>query len=278
MGRKMGAFLERGNTHMKPATRETTKGEEVKTSIRDRIDRSLAVWRNFRGSVTFCMALLAFFLYLAARTFSGHNDPAQLRFVENPVDPHVGSAVSGSTISTTVFTGEAHDTAQRLRECGSLLMAVSLSAFEEFRVHGKFPATLAELLAGIRNRSLLPPGIEIRDGGLHSSLSDLKLSYRPDPFSFEIVALPSEGVQGPAMIFRFPLPPSRASSIVYFEYPGRNKQRQPIPEPFRSTEQLAAVGWTIRHWKGEALPLNDGAVRDLLDQASWLKTQTGEER
>lgn len=278
MGRKMGAFLERGNTHMKPATRETTKGEEVKTSIRDRIDRSLAVWRNFRGSVTFCMALLAFFLYLAARTFSGANDPAQLRFVENSVEPSFESAANADRISTKVFTGEAHDTAQRLRECGSLLIAVSLSAFEEFRVHGKFPASLEELLTGIRNRSLLPPGIEIRDGGLHSSLNDLKLTYLSDPFSFEIVALPSEGVQGPAMIFRFPLPPSRANSIVYFESPGTNKQRQPIPAPFRSTEQLVAVGWIIRHWNGEALPLDDGAVRDLREQAVWLKTLTKEER
>lgn len=263
---------------MKPATRKTTKGDEGKTSIRDRIDRFLAVWRNFRGFVTLCMALLAFFLYLAARTFSDHNDPAQLRFVENPVERPYDSTSNGDGISTTVFKGEAHDTAQRLRECGSLLIAVSLSAFEEFRVHGKFPASLEELLTGIRNRSLLPPGIEIRNGGLHSSLSDLKVSYQPDPFSFEIVALPSEVVQGPAMIFRFPLPPSRANSIVYFESPGTNTQRQPIPAPFRSTEELAAVGWTIRHWKGEALRLNDGAVRDLREQASWLKTLIKEEQ
>lgn len=264
--------------YMKPATRKTTKGDEGKPSLRDRIDRFLAVWRNFRGSATLCMALLAFFLYLAARTFSGHNDPAQLRFVENPVERPYDSTSNGDGISTTVFKGEAHDTAQRLRECGSLLIAVSLSAFEEFRVHGKFPASLEELLTGIRSRSLLPPGIEIRDGGLHSSLNDLKLTYLSDPFSFEIVALPSEGVQGPAMIFRFPLPPSRASSIVYFEYPGRNKQRQAIPAPFRTTEQLAAVGWSIRHWKGDTLHLDDGAVRDLREQAMWLKALTKKER
>lgn len=263
---------------MKPATRKTTKGEEGETSIRDRIERFIAVWRNFRGSVTLCMVLLAFFLYLGARTFSGHNDPAQLRFVENPVEPSFESVANGDRTTATVFTGEAHDTAQRLRECGSLLIAVSLSAFEEFRVHGKFPATLAELLAGVSKRSLLPPGIEIRDGRLHSSLSDLKVSYESDPFSFEIVAMPSEGVHGPAMIFRFPLLPSATNSIMYFESSGTKKERHPIPAPFRSTEQLAAVGWTIRHWKGEALPLDDGAVRDLREQAMWLRTLTKEER
>lgn len=278
MGRKVGAFHESGNTRMKPATRKTTKGDEGKTSIRDRIERFIALWRNFRGSVTLCMVLLAFFLYLGARTFSGHHDPAQLRFVESSVDPVLESAANADRNSTRIFAGEAHDTAQRLRECGSLLIAVSLTAFEEFRIHGKFPASLEDLLIGMRKRSLVPPGIEIRDGRLYSSLSDLKLSYLSDPFSFEIVALPSEGVQGPSMIFRFPLPPSRANSIVYFESPGTNKQRQPIPAPFRTTEGLAAVGWTIRHWKGEALPLNEGAVRDLREQAMGLKTLTKEER
>jgi hypothetical protein len=263
---------------MKPATRKTANAESGRTSIRDRIDRFLTARSKFKGSATLCLVLLAFFLYLGVRIFSGHNEPAQLRFVENPVEPSFESVANGDRTTATVFTGEAHDTAQRLRECGSLLIAVSLSAFEEFRVHGKFPASLEELLTGIRKRSLLPPGIEIRDGGLYSSLSDLKLSYQPDPFSFEIIALPSDGGLGPAMIFRFPLPPSRANSIVYFESPGTNKQRQPIPDPFRTTEQLTAVGWTIRHWKGEALPLNDGAVRDLQEQAVWLKRLTKGER
>lgn len=274
----MGAFLESGNMRMKPATRKTANAESARTSIRDRIDWLLTARSKFKGSVTLYMVLLAFFLYLGARTFSGNNDPAQLRFVENPVEPSFASAANGDGISPTVFTGEAHDTAQRLRECSSLLIAVSLTAFEEFRVHGRFPGSLEELLTGISKRTLLPPGIEIKDGGLYSSLSALRLSYIPDPFSFEIIALPSEGVQGPAMIFRFPLPPSRANSIVYFESPGTNKQRQPIPAPFRTTEQLAAVGWTIRHWKGEALHLDDAAVRDLREQDVWLKTLIKEEQ
>lgn len=263
---------------MKPATRNTAQAKEDKTSIRDRIDGLLTARSKFKGSVTLYMVLLAFFLYLGARTFSGHDDPAQLRFVENPVEPSFESVANGERTSATVFTGEAHDTAQRLRECGSLLIAVSLSAFEEFRLHGKFPANLTELLTGIRKRTLLPPGIEIRDGGLYSSLSDLKLSYLSDPFSFEIVALPSEGVQGPAMMFRFPLPPSGTNSIMYFESSGNKKERHPIPAPFRTTEDLAAVGWTIRHWKGEALPLDEGAVRDLREHTVWLKTLAKEER
>ncbi len=244
------------------------RAETKKDIMRDRIDRFFTRWEKFRGYPSLCLALLSFLIYVAARSFSSHGDPAQLRFVESPTEPIVDSAVGAEQTVKPVFAGEPHDTAQRLRECGSLLIAVSLSAFEEFRVHGKFPASLEEILIGIQKRSLLPPGIEVRNGALHSSLSELKLSYRSDPFSFEIFSLPSKEVQGPAMMFRFPLPPSGSNSIMYFESSGQ----QPLPAPFSTTEQLAATGWTIRHWRGEALPLDEAAVRDLREQDAWLKT------
>ncbi len=165
--------------------------------------------------------------------------------------------------------GEAHDTVHRLRECGALLMAMSLSAFEDFRTQGKFPAGFAEMLTGIQKRSLLPPGIEIRDGAFRSSLSELKISYRSDPFSFEIFSLPSNEVEGPALLFRFPLPPGRPNSVMYFE----SSKQQVLPAPFSTTEQLAATGWTIRNWSGGALPLDEASVRELQENDAWLRSQ-----
>lgn len=259
---------------MKPSNRTATKAEASKLSIRDRIGRLHAFREKFRGCVTLCTVLLSFLLYLVARMYSGHDDPAQLRFVENPFEPTSDSAKSYGQPSKPLFAGEDHDTAQRLRECGSLLIAASLSAFEEFRVNENLPADLGVMLTSMRKRSLLPPGIEIRNGALHSSLSELKLSYRSEPFSFEIIALPSEGVEGPAMLFRFPLPASGSNSVMYFE----SSSQQPLPAPFSTVEQLAAVGWNIRHWRGEALPLEDAAVRDLREQDAWLKTLTKGER
>ncbi len=237
--------------------------------MRDWIDRFFTRWGKFRGYPSLYLALLAFLIYVVASTFSSHGDPAQLRFVESPTEPIVDSAVGAEQTVKPVFTGEAHDTAQRLRECGSLLIAVSLSAFEEFRVHGRFPANIDAILTGIQRRSLLPPGIEIRNGTLHSSLSELKLSCRSDPFSFEIFSLPSKEVQGPTMMFRFPLPPSRANSVMYFE----SSRQEVLPVPFGTTEQLAAAGWTIRHWQGETLPLNEVAIRDLQENDAWLRSQ-----
>ena len=115
----------------------------------------------------------------------------------------------------------------------------------------------------------MPPGIEIVDGTFHSPLSELKINYLHDPFSFEIVSSPSEGVQGPAMLFRFPLPPSGANSVMYFE----SSKQQALPAPFSTPEQLAASGWAIRNWSGEALPLDEASIRELQENDTWLKSQ-----
>lgn len=247
------------------------KIETNKDTMRDRIDRFFLRYGKFRGYPTLCMGIVSsvVLLYAIARTYSSQNDPAQLRFVENPTGPIAESATDAGQILKPVFTGEAHDTVQRLRECGALLMAVSLSAFEEFRTQGRFPPGLEEILTGIQKRSLLPPGIEISDGAFHSSLSELKLSYRADPFSFEIFSLPSNEVQGPAMLFRFPLPPSGANSVMYFE----SSKPTVLPAPFSTTEQLTTAGWTIRHWQGETLPLDEAAVHDLQENGAWFRSQ-----
>lgn len=256
---------------MKTAKRKLMKIETNKDTIRDRIDRFFLRYGKFKGYPTLCMGIVSsvVLLYAVAVNYRSHDDPAQLRFVENSTGPITESASTAGETLKPVFTGEAHDTVQRLRECGALLMAVSLSAFEEFRTHGKFPPSLGEILTGIQKRSLLPPGIEIRDGAFHSSLSELKLSYRSDPFSFEILSSPSNEAQGPAMLFRFPLPPSGANSVMYFE----SSRQEVLPVPFGTTEQLVAAGWSIRHWSGETLPLDEMAVRDLRENDEWLRSQ-----
>jgi hypothetical protein len=256
---------------MKPARRKTTNVKTKKDTMRDRIDCFFLRREKFRGYPGLCVGIVSSLVlfYAIARTYGSHENTAQLRFVENPTAPIADSEMYGGQTLKPVFAGEAHDTVQRLRECGALLMAVSLSAFEDFRTQGKFPAGLGEMLTGIQKRSLLPPGIAISNGKLHSSLSELKLSYRSDPFSFEIFSLPSNDVQGPAMLFQFPLPSSGANSVMYF----KSGKRQVFPAPFSTIEQLAAAGWTIRHWQGETLPLDEVAIRDLQENDAWLKSQ-----
>lgn len=214
--------------------------------------------------------LLVVALYFTARTFYGGNDKTvQLKFVENPSEQTAAAGTSEVEPSKPVLSGAAYETAVRLRESGALLMAVSLSSFEEFRMNGRFPATVNEILTGLQKRSLLPPGIEIKDGMLSSTLSELKLNYRAEPFSFEILSLPIGNPGGSAILFRFPLPPGEANSVTYFE------ARNPIqmPAQFGTSEQITVAGWKIRHWRGEAMPLNETVIRDLREQNEWLNSQ-----
>lgn len=247
------------------------KIDPKKEAMRDRISRYCSRFMKIKGRYTLSMFVVSslLLLYAVAVNYRRNHDPAQLRFVESSVEPVVNPATNADQIMKPVLSGVAHDTVLRLRESGALLMALSLSAFEEFRVNGKLPSGTGELLDGIQKRSLVPPGIEIKDGVFHSTLSDLKLRYRSDPFSFEIISSPLEGVDGPSILFRFPLPPSGANSVIYFE----SSKLRALPATFSTTEQLAATGWVIRNWSGEALPLDEASIRELQENDAWLKSQ-----
>ncbi len=99
-------------------------------------------------------------------------------------------------------------------------------------------------------------------------MSDLRVSYRSEPLSFEILALPKDGAAGSALLLRFPLPPSETNSVMYFE----SSNPAHVPAPFSTNEQITAAGWRIRQWRGDALPLNEAAVRELREQDNWLKS------
>ncbi|MGD9560870.1 MAG: hypothetical protein AB7F88_00425 [Pyrinomonadaceae bacterium] len=235
-----------------------------------RVDRFFHYWKKFIFYRHLCTLLIVFLVYLWAKAHADQREAAQLKFVETVSQQTNAPASSEAEPVKDVFSGDAYATAARLRESGALLMAVSLSSFEEVRVNGKFPATGGEVLSGLQTRFLLPPGIEIKDGALRSAMSELKLNYRAEPFSFEIFSMPAPGSGGPALLFRFPLPPAAANSVMYFEAP----DIVPLSAPFSATERITASGWKIRHWRGEALPLNEPPMRELREHDEWVKTQT----
>lgn len=238
---------------------------------RRRVDSFFLWWRRCRGYRALITPLLMVALYFTARTFYGGQDrTVQLKFIETPSEQTAAPGAPGVERLNPVLSGGDYETAMRLRESGALLMAVSLSSFEEFRMNGRFPATVAEIFVGLQNRSLLPPGTEIKDEALRSTLSELKLNYRADPFGFEILSLPISKPGGPAILFRFPLPPAEANSVMYFRH---SAGTIPIaPGRFSTPEQLSAAGWSIEHWRGGSLPLDESAVRDLREQDAWLRS------
>ena len=218
------------------------------------------------GTVLFI--LLTVGVYIVVRiTAPSAARHAQMRFIEN-----AGSDAPYRDAGTEVtyrepLSGSAYDTALRLRETGALGLAVSLSVFAREASTGNAPVNSFDVIHDVAARKLLPPGIQIDNGSFQSILSDLRFSYRSDPLSFEILALPKES--GPALLLRFPLPPNESNSIMYFE----SQMPAQLPVPFSTIEQITGAGWKVRHWRGDALPLNETVIRELRENNEWLKSQ-----
>lgn len=219
------------------------------------------------GAVLFILLIVG--IYIAVRlTVPSGAQHAQLRFVENP-SVESSDVEAGSQVSyREPLSGAAYETAIRLREAGALGMAISLAVFARHASAGNAPAAPHDVIYEMAARKLLPPGIEIENGSFRSGVSDLRLSYRSEPLSFEILALPKDRAAGSALLLRFPLPPSETNSVMYFE----SSNPAQVPAPFSTNEQITAAGWRIRQWRGDALPLNEAVVRELREQDNWLKS------
>lgn len=220
------------------------------------------------GAVLFVLLIVS--IYIAVRvTLPSGTKHAQLRFVENggitSFDGNTGSQIS----FREPLSGAEYETALRLRELGALGLAVSLSVFAKQASTGNAIASHHDIIRELASRKLMPPGIDVKDGSFRSNISDLRFTYRGEPLSFEILALPKDRATGSALLMRFPLPASETNSVMYFE---SQNLSQP-PAPFSPIEQLTAAGWKIRHWRGDALPLNETVIRELHEQDEWLKSQ-----
>lgn len=219
------------------------------------------------GAILFVLVMVGIYLGIRLTVPSGPGH-AQLRFVEDSLSG-TSDIESGTQVSyRDPFSGPAYDTAVRLREAGALGLAVSLSVAARHFSTGAAFSTQQEVVREIVERKLVPPGIDVENGLFRSSVSDLRFTYRSEPLSFEVVALPKDKV-GSAVLLRFPLPTSEANSIMYFE----SQIPAQLPAPLSTTEQITAAGWKIRHWRGDAMPLNETVIRDLREHDEWLRTQ-----
>jgi len=243
------------------------------TGLDDRpIPRQFAYLRKLfdpsrSGAILIILVLVGVYLAVRLNVPAGLGH-AQLRFVEDPLSQTSYGEAEAQVSFRDPFSGPAYDSAVRLREAGSLGLAVSLSIAARHFSGGAVPSTQQEAVREIVARKLLPPGIEVENSSFRSSVSDLRFTYRAEPLSFEIAALPKDR-SGPAVLLRFPLPASETNSIMYFE----SQIPVQLPAPLSTTEQTTAAGWKIRHWRGDAMPLNETVIRDLREHDEWLRTQ-----
>lgn len=219
------------------------------------------------GAIPFVLLLVG--IYAGVRiTASSDAQHAQLRFVENGGAKTFDGEVLPEISFQEPLAGTAYEAALRLREAGALWLAVSLSVFAKHAATGNVSADHQDVLREMTVRKLMPPGIEVENGALRSRLSELRFSYRSEPLSFEILSVSKDRAKGSALLLRFPLPQSGTNSVMYFE----SLAPAQLPSPFGTNEHLTAAGWKMRHWRGDALPLDDSIVRDLREHEAWLKS------
>ncbi|MEQ1935286.1 MAG: hypothetical protein ABL962_15610 [Fimbriimonadaceae bacterium] len=225
------------------------------------IKRSIDLTRHVGVLVLFCFVGI----YATFRILSPQSEAAQVRFIEPRGSESGQDSSKAESQFKDPFSGTEYDNAVRLREASALGMAVSLSVLSLNTQTGKLPGGVAEITRQLNKARLLPPGIQYNNGIIASQQSTFQIAYRHEPFSFEVLAIPSSD-QGSQLLFRFPLPQSEPNTVLYFEA----NRDQPIPRALLSTEQLSASGWRIRHWRGDVLTLNSATLESLREQTSLL--------
>ena len=205
--------------------------------------------------------------YGLVRVLSSQKDGAQVKFVETSAEASAEEFLRSEQQLKDPFSGPEYDKAVRLREVSALGMAISLSVVSISNRTGHLPGNATEIRSFLKVAKLLPPGIDLSDGALSSERSNFHLAYRPEPFSFEVLASPKTD-KGTQLLFRFPLLNTEPNSILYFEA----FADQPKPTPLLSAEQLNASGWRIRHWRGDVLSLNAPTLDALEAQMDLPKT------
>jgi len=234
---------------------------------RNVLQRLAKLFRSSNFGAAF-LILLIVGVYFTARFLAQTNQHAQVKFVEQNDATQSTEPADPNAISKEIFSGTKYETALRLRECGALGIAVSLSVFARSTATGKAPQTAQEVISELVDRKLLPPGLISEGNSLRSASSRFRLNYKASPLSFEIVSLPIDPRSGPAVLFQFPLPPSGGNSAMYYQ----NLEQRTFPAPFSNTEQLVGGGWKISHWRTDDLALDGSSIAEIRKQNEWIKS------
>ena len=215
------------------------------------------------------LTLLIVGVYIVSRSMNSAN-PAQVRFVESNSLAAIPKSADSNAQIIDAFTDPKYQTAMRLREAGALGIAVSLAVFSRYSAAKQLPRNEQDVVAEVINRKLMPPGLTLEKGNILSETSILRLNYRASPLSFEVLSLPIDGKTGASLLFQFPLPPTKAQSVMYF----RSSKGRLVPSPFNASEQLVANGWHISHWDPADIALDNSATAAIREQSEWIRSVT----
>lgn len=143
--------------------------------------------------------------------------------------------------------GEVPRTAERLRDVTGVTIAAATFLVEE-SLHRRMPRDADEILTGIGRRRFIPNEWRTdQPGVLRTPHATIHLRYAPRHLTVELISVPNERVDGPAILIRIPDSENTAVGTRYFE----SIQLDGIiyPRPFASIADIIASGWQPRLFK-----------------------------
>ena len=175
------------------------------------------------------------------------------------VDAHVtiGDAGNGSSTARTSAVyrwpdSEVPRTAERLQDVTAVAIAASSSVIEG-SLRGRIPRDAKELIAYIAQRQLIPAEwLTPKPGVLQAPHGSIHLHYLPKDLMVEVVSVPQDRKDGPAILIRLPDLENTRVGARYFE----SMQLDGIvyPTPFAPIAEVIASGWQPRLFKQISIP------------------------
>ena len=188
------------------------------------------------------------------------------------VDPQVSIGDGGSDLirgrDVPMYRwpdSEVPRTAERLRDVTAVAIA-AITYVTEGAIKGRAPRDVTEIVSAIGERQLIPAEwLTSQQGVLQIPRGTIHIRYLPSDLTVEVISVPNDRRDGPAILIRIPDRENVAVGARYFE----SIQLDGIvyPNPFAPIAEIIADGWQPRLYKQSQIP--DGE-RAQLEQ--WIQT------
>ena len=222
-----------------------------------------------RGNIwpVISVAAGAFFVLAVMPLILHRQQSGQMATVDAQVTIGDGSSESLTNATNATYRwpdSEVPRTAERLRDLTAVAIAASSNIVEG--AMRRTPLRDAnDILNRIAQRQLIPSAwLTQQPGILKTPHSTIHLRYAPQNVTLEVISVPNERKDGPAMLIRIPDPENTGVGPRYFE----SMQLDGIvyPGPFAPIAQIIAAGWQPRLFKQSQIP---DEQRAQLEQ--WVK-------
>ena len=205
-----------------------------------------------QGNVWSVLAVAAgaFLILVIVPLIVQRNQSKEMATVEAQV--HIGdsSSIPGATTKSQAYRwpdSEVPRTAERLRDVTAISIAAMTSVVEG-TLSGRVPRDSSELAAHMVQRQLVPADwISQQPAVFQLPRGTIHLRYEPKQLSIEVLSVPEDRKDGPAILIRLPDQENTGIGARYFE----SLQLDGIiyPAPFAPITEIITCGWQPRLFK-----------------------------